>query len=124
MSHAVNYLSMLISKYDSFDDCRKALLFHRLYLSFEKSIETYLVQKSLNTERSKYYHRNLVDAARLHLGLSQNIFAVIDELRRFRHLFVNNHTVYRFDAQKLDDIFNLIRCNSLELEYILADISQ
>lgn len=124
MRYAEYYLNVLMSNYYLYDDCRKALLFHRLYLSLEKLLEKYLSRKSLPAGDSKTWHKDVAEAAALHLGLSKGVCAVLDELRRFRHLFVNNHTLYAFDEQKLDAIFTIVKSNLKELNHILKEISK
>jgi hypothetical protein len=42
MRYALTYLEMLTTSYESYDDCRKALLFHRIYISIEESLERYI----------------------------------------------------------------------------------
>ncbi len=124
MRYALTYLEMLTTSYESYDDCRKALLFHRFYISIEESLEKYIDSKTLRSDNLKSYHKNVVEAAKQYFGLSENIVLVFDELRRFRHLFVRNHTISRFDNHKLDGIFCLIVRNLQELQYVLEEISQ
>ena len=74
MEYIENYLYTLVSNYHEYDDCRKALILHRVYISFEKTFENFLRENSLLfPERPERFHKDLVDKICDYLNLSSDI---------------------------------------------------
>src|SRR6056297_386660 len=123
MEYIENYLYTLLSHYHQYDDCRKALILHRVYISFEKTFENFIRENSLRLpERPGRFHKDLVDKIYDYLNLSSDIHIILDDLRRFRHVFANNYSVIHFDEEKLDNIYALIEFNFEELIAIVKEV--
>ncbi len=124
MEYIENYLYTLVNNYHQYDDCRKALILHRLYISFEKTFENFLRKNSLYLpEKPGRFHKDLVFKICDYLNLSSEIHITLDDLRRFRHVFANNYSIIHFDEERLDSIYSRIETNFEELIAIVNEVN-
>lgn len=110
------YLRTIDRDFLTYDDCRKALILHRLYLSLENLFKNKLMDNGVRLpDPSQHSHSRLVRAFCDYLNLTQNTTHTLDQLRRFRSLFANNYTLLYFNETLLSDICRQIKNTMPEL---------
>lgn len=88
------------------DQCYSALYLHRIYLNFENLMEYYLAKNKIVVEHDGAYHKMVLayflnDIARNGF-VCEKLYALLEELRGFRHIFVKRSDICCFDETKLD----------------------
>jgi hypothetical protein len=88
------------------DQCYSSLYLHRIYLNFEELIEFYLAKNKIFVEHDGSYHKMILnyfinDIAKNGF-VCENLYALLEELRGFRHIFVKRSDIWCFDEIKLD----------------------
>lgn len=115
-------MTLIETRFKAYDDCRKALILHRFYVSLERDFECYLKARNIPVPKTEQYHAELLDTICYCLDPGKMLRAVLNELRKFRHFFVKNFTL-NFDEHLLNQIYNFIIFNIGELHALIEEVS-
>ena len=85
--------------------CYKALYFQRCYLICEYLMLNALNDRKIEIEKSPFYHKQILEkffGQFSEMEETKILRDVMDELRRFRHIFSNNKQLLKFDEEKIN----------------------
>jgi len=99
----------LLDKINHTDDqCYTSLYLHRIYLNFEELIEFYLAKNKIFVEHDGAYHKIIlkyfINETATNGFVCENLYALFEELRGFRHIFVRRSDIWCFDEIKIDTL--------------------
>ncbi|KPA13823.1 hypothetical protein MHK_005969 [Candidatus Magnetomorum sp. HK-1] len=114
---------LLLKIYHTENQCYCALYIHRIYLNIENLIEFYLFKNKISIEHNGAYHKMILQYFFMHLAdngiVCKKLHTLLEELRKFRHIFVKRSDIWCFDQVKLDNLkFGLLNQHDDFVQFI------